>query len=93
MDDTDRASHLCEKLLKLQQSDAVFKDSVLDYTDFFVRGFGTIEASHHSNTLKVDLGCSNAQRFCFECDEVKNRNIRRVSRDNCEYLSNLFTFF
>ena len=93
MDDTDRVAHLCNKLLQLQKSDAVFKDSVVDYIDILMRGFGTIEASHHSNTLKVDLGCSNAQCYCFECVEEQNINISRVNRDDFEYHSNSFTFF
>ena len=90
---TDRVAHLCNKLLQLQKSDAVLKDSVADYIDILMRGFGTREASHHSNTLKVDLGYSNAQCYCFECVEEKNINISRVNWDDFEYHSNLFTIF
>ena len=90
MDDTDRVAHLCNKLPQLQKSDAVFNDSVVDYTDILMRGFGTVEDSHHSNTLKVELGCSNAQCYCFECVEEQNINISRVNRDDFEYHSNLF---
>ena len=67
MDDTDRVAHLCNKLLQLQKYDAVFKDSVLDFIGLLMRGFGRKEVSHHNNTLKADLGCSNAQCYCSEC--------------------------
>ena len=51
MDDTERFAHLCNKLLQLQKSDAIFKESIVVDTDILMRGFGTIEDSHHSNTL------------------------------------------
>ena len=60
MDDTESVAHLCKKLQELQKSEAVFKDSVLDFIDKLMRGFGPMEASHHNSILKVDLGCSNA---------------------------------
>ena len=54
MDDKERVAQSCYKLLQLQESDAVFKDSVVDYMENIMRRFGTIEASHQSNTMKVE---------------------------------------
>ena len=55
VDDTERVAQ------ELQKSEAVFKDSVLDFIDILIRGLETMEASHNNSILKVDLGCSNAQ--------------------------------
>ena len=70
-----RVAFLCKKLQELQKSEAVFKDSVVDFIDILMRGFGTMEASHHNSILKVDLGCSNAQCQCFEFLEAQNSSI------------------
>ena len=92
IDDTERVPHLCKKLQELQKSEAVFEDSVLDFTDILIRGFRTKEASHHNSILKVNLGCSNAQCQCFECVEAQNSSIQFYSRDDLNYHSDLFTF-
>ena len=92
IDDKERGAHLCKKLQELQKSEAVFKDSVVDIIDILMRGFGTMEASHHNSILKVDLGCSNAQCQCFECLEAQYSSIPLYSREDMNYHSNLFTF-
>ena len=79
IDDTDRVAHLSNKFTQPQKSEAVFKDPVVDYIDILMLVFGIIEGSHHSNTLKVDLGCSNAQCYRFECVEEQNINISSVN--------------
>ena len=56
--DLEKLSHLSKKLVELQRSDAPFKDSVIDFIDLLKRGFGNINASHHNNTLSIDLGYS-----------------------------------
>ena len=93
MDDTERVAHLCKKLQELQKSETVFKDSVLDFIDILMRGFGTMEASHHNSILKVDLGCSNAQCQYFECVGAQNSSIPFYCKDDLNYHSNLITFF
>ena len=93
MNDPDRVAHFCNKILQLRKYDAVFKDFVVDCTDILMRGFGTIEASHHSNSLKIDLECPNAQGYYFQSVEAQRTNISRVNRDDFEYHSNLFTIF
>ena len=40
MDDTDRVAHLRNKLMQLQKSNAVFKDSVVDYKIFLCMVLG-----------------------------------------------------
>ena len=85
IDDTERVAHLSKKLQKLQKSEAVFKDSVLDFIDNLIRGFGTMEASHHNSILKVDLGCSNAQGQCFERVEAQNSSIPFYCKDDLNY--------
>ena len=91
IDDKKRVHHLCKKLQELQKSEAVFKDSVVDFIDTLMRGFATMEASHHNSILKVDLGFSNAQCQYFECLEEQNSSIPFYSRDDLNY-PNLFTF-
>ena len=54
--------------------------------------FGTMKASNHNNLLKVNLGCSNAQRQCLECFEAQNSNTPLFDRDYLNYHSNLFAF-
>ena len=93
IDGTDRVAHLCNKLRQLQKSLAVFKSSVLDFIGSLLRGFGTIEASHHSNTLKMELACSNTQCDCFGDVGEHYINVSRVNRDDFEYHINLFTIF
>ena len=92
IDDAENVAHLCKKLQELQKSDAVFKDSVVDFIDILMRGFGKMEASHHNNMLKVNLGCSNAQCQCLECYEAQNSTIHLFDRDDLNYHSNLFAF-
>ena len=92
IDDAEQVAHLCRKLQELQKSDAVFKDSVVDFIDILMRGFGTMEPSHHNNILKMNLGCSNAQCQCFNCFEAQNSSIPIFDRDDLNYLSNLFAF-
>ena len=92
IDDAENVIHLCKKLQELQKSDAVFKDSVVDFIDILMRGFGTMEASQHNKMLKVNLGCSNAQCQCLECFEAQTSSIPLFDRDDLNYHSNLFVF-
>ena len=92
MDDTDRVIRLCKILLPVQKSDPIFEDSALDFIEIPLRGFETVEASHHRNTFKVYLSCSSAQCCCFDCVESQNTNISRVNWDDLEYHSDLFIF-
>ena len=92
IDDKERVAHLCKKLQELLKSEAVFKDSVVDFIDILVRGFRTMEASHHNSILKVDLHCSSAQCQGVECLEAQNSSIPFYSRKEFNYHSNLFTF-
>ena len=87
-EDPDKVSYLCKKLVALQNSDAVFKDSVVDYIDLLLRGFGTMQASHHNNTLKVNLAFSDAQCPCFECMEGENPNMVLLNQRDLNYHNN-----
>ena len=60
-EDIEKLSFLSKRLAELEKSPAVFKDSVLDFIELLMRGFGTTKASHHNNVLSVDLGFSDAQ--------------------------------
>ena len=71
--DLEKLSYLSKKLVELQHSDAPLKYSVIDFIDPSKRGFGNINASHHKNTLSIDLGYSNAQCQCFECVDLPNQ--------------------
>ena len=68
-EDIEKLSFLSKRLAELEKSPAVFKDSVLDFIELLMRGFGTPKASHHNNVLSVDLGFSDAQCQCFECQD------------------------
>ena len=92
IDDKETVAHLCKKLQELQKTEAVFKDSVVDFIDILMRGFRTMEASHHNSILKVDLGCCNTQCQYFECLEAHNLSISFYSREDSNYPSNLSIF-
>ena len=49
--DIEKLSFLSKRLIKLETSPAVFKDSVLYFIELLMRGFGTIKASHHKNVV------------------------------------------
>ena len=85
--DLEKLSYLSKKLMELQRSDAPFKDSVIDFIDLLKRGFGGINASHHNNTLLIDLGYSNAQCECFECLDFPNQGNKMNN-----YEPNLFSY-
>ena len=92
IDDAEKVAHLWKKLQELQKSEAVFKDSVVDLIDILMRGFRTMEASHHNNMLKVDLGCYNAHCQGLESFEAQKSSIPLFDRDDLNYHSNLFSF-
>ena len=85
--DMEKLSYLSKKLVELQRSDAPFKDSVIDFIDLLKRGFGNINASHHNNTLSIDLGYSNAQCQCFECLDLPTQGNTMKN-----YETNLFSY-
>ena len=88
-DDVDlkKLSYLSKKLVELPRSDAPFRDSVIDFIDQLKRGFGNINASHHNNTLSIDLGYSNAPCQCCECLDLPNQG---NTRNN--YATKLFSY-
>ena len=91
-EDAEKLSYICRKLAELQRSNAVFKDCLIDFIDLLQRGFGTMNVSHHNNTLSVDLGFSNAQCQCYECT-VDHDSAYEISENNVvKYNSNLFSF-
>lgn len=91
-EDAEKLSYICKKLAELQKSNAVFKDCLIDFIDLLQRGYGTMNLSHHNNTLSVDLGFSSAQCQCFECtigqDSVYENNEKNVVK----FDTNLFSF-
>ena len=54
-EDAEKLSYLSRKLAELQKSNAIFKDSVIDFINLLQRGFGNINIAHHNNVLKVIL--------------------------------------
>ena len=60
-EDAEKLSFLSRQSAKLGKSQAVFKDSVLDFIDLLMRGFEMITASHHNSVVSVDLEFSEAQ--------------------------------
>ena len=92
IEDAEKVAHLCKTLQELQNSDAVFKDSVVDYIDILMRGFATMEASHRKDMLKVNLVSFNAQCQCLECFEARNCRIPLLDGGDLNYHSNLFVF-
>ena len=88
MDDKERVAHLCKKLQELRKSEAVFKDSIVDFIEIIMRVFGTMEASHHNSILNVGLGCSNAQCQRFDSPEAQNLSSPFYSREDLNYHSN-----
>ena len=92
-EDSEKLFFLSQRLVELQRSQTVFKDSVLDFIELLERGFGTIHASHHNNVLSVDLGFSDAQCQCIECVEGQNSETDNVEEKvNINYTTDLFTF-
>ena len=90
---TEKLLFLSQRLVELQRSQAVFKDSVLNFIELLERGFGTIHASHHNNVLSVDLGFSDAQCQCIECVEGQNSETDNVEEKvSINYTTDLFTF-
>ena len=91
-EDAENLSYLCTKLAELQKSNAIFKDSVIDFINLLQRGFGNINIAHHNNVLKVDLGYSNAQCQCFECTEASGSVFEGNKRNEYKFDHNLFSF-
>ena len=90
-EDCEKLSYICQKLAQLQKSNAVFKDCLIDFIDLLQRGFGTMNVSHHNNTLSVDLGFSNAQCQCYECSVDQDSGYEN-NANNVNFNSNLFSF-
>ena len=93
-EDIEKLSFLSRQLAKLENSHAVFKDSVLDFIDLLMRGFGTITASHHSIVLSVDLGFSKAQCQCLECQENSqpSSGVDSIVNEAVKLDTNLFSY-
>ena len=93
-EDIEKLSYLSRRLAQLEKSKAVFKDSVLDFIELLLRGFGTINASHHNNVLSVDLGFSNAQCQCYECKDSSNSvfDLNQRQTDDNKIDTTLFSF-
>ena len=90
-EDAEKLSYLCRKLAELQKSNAILKDSVIDFIILLQRGFGNINLAHHNNVLKVDLGYSNAQYQCFECTEASDSVFEGNDRKDFKFDPNLFS--
>ena len=93
-EDIEKLSFLSRQLAKLENSQAVFKDSVLDFIDLLMRGFGTITASHHSSVLSVELGFSEAQCQCLECQEKSqlSSGVDSIANEAVKLDTNLFSY-
>ena len=91
-EDADKLSYICKKLAELQKSNAVFKDCLIDFIDLLQRGYGTMNVSHHNNTLSIDLGFSNAQCQCFECTVDQDSAYENNENNVVQFNSNLFSF-
>ena len=91
-EDAEKLSYLCRKLAELQKSNAIFKDSVIDFINLLQRGFGNINTAHHIIALKVDLGYSNAQCQCFESTEASDSVFEGNERKDFKFDPNLFSF-
>ena len=92
-EDTEKLSFLNRQIAKLEKSQAVFKDSALDFNDLLMRGFGTITASHHSSVLSVDLGFSEAQCQCLECQQnsQSSSGMDSIANKAVKFDTNLFS--
>ena len=63
----EKALFLFQRLVKLEKSDAPFKDTVISFIELVQKGIGRLYFSEQSFTLDFDLGVTNAQCTCFEC--------------------------
>ena len=88
----EKLSYLCRKLAEVLKSNAIFKDSVIDFINSLQRCFGNINIAHHNNVLKVDLGYSNAHCQCFECTEASDSVFEGNVRKDFKFDPNLFSF-
>ena len=91
-EDAEKLTYLCRKLAELQKSNAIFKDSVIDFINLLQRGSGNINTAPHNNVLKVDLGYFNAQCQCSECTKASDFVIEGNERKNFKFDPNLFSF-
>ena len=91
-EDAEKISHLCRKSAELQKSNAIFKDSVLDFINLLQRVFGNINIAHHNDVIKVDLGYFNAPCQCFECTEASDFVFEGNERKDFKFDPNLFSF-
>ena len=83
---------LIQKLVEQQRSQAVFKDSVLDFIELLERRFGTFQVSHSKNVLSVELRLSDAQGHCIECFESQNSKTDNVEeKTSIKNTTDLFT--
>ena len=59
-----------------------------------MRGFGTITASHHSSVLSVDLGFSEAQCQCLECQDSSqpSSGVDSIANEAVKFDTNLFSY-
>ena len=91
-EDAEKVFHLRRKLAELQNSNAIFKDCVIDFINLLQRGLGNINIAHHNNVLKVHLGCSNAQCQCFECTEASHTVLEGIEGKDFKFDPKLFSF-
>ena len=92
-EDAERLSFLRRQLAKFEKSQAVFKDSVLEFIDPLMRGFRMIAASHRNSVLSVDLGFSEAQCQCLEGQEKSqlSSGVDSIANEAVKFDTNLFS--
>ena len=92
-EDVENLSFLSRQLANLEKSQEVFKDSVLDFIDLVMGGFGTITASHHNGVLSVDSGFSEAQCQCLEGEEISQASseVDSIANEAVKFDTKLFS--
>ena len=91
-EDAEKPLYLCRKLVELQKSNAIFKDSVIDFINLLQRGYRNINTAHQKNVIKVDVGYYNAQCQRFECTEASDSVFEGNERKDFKFDHNLFSF-
>ena len=90
---TEKALFLFQRLVELEKSDALFKDTVISFLELLQKRKGRLYLSEHSGTLDIDLGVSNAQCTCFECLSHPLRFVGSTTQEANNYSPQLFSAY
>ena len=90
---SEKTEFLFRRLLEIELSDALFKDSILSFIDFHEKGFGRLFVTEHSWTLDFGLAVTNAQYRCFGCITQPLQIMVSTAQEGNDQASQLFSVY